>query len=184
MIRPATLADINAILDLSIACGLFPVDGTGELAGVLTSTLNGELGSDHVWLVDDDGGLAGVAYFAPERMADGTWNLYMLAIHPTSNARVGEQHLSERSNRICNNAVPVCCWSKVRDWELMTEPVPSMRRSAIRKRRGFAISTLQEMIKSSSPNHSCYSFPAARWSERLLANCDPFVEIANLETVE
>jgi ribosomal protein S18 acetylase RimI-like enzyme len=49
---------------------------------VLGESLRGELGPDHVWLTDDDGGPVGVAYYAPERMAEGTWNLYMLAVHP------------------------------------------------------------------------------------------------------
>ena len=29
-----------------------------------------------------DGGPVGVAYYAPERLTEGTWNLYMLAVHP------------------------------------------------------------------------------------------------------
>jgi len=82
MIRPTTPADTAAILELAVSAGLFPPDATEEVAGVLASALKGELGPDHVWLTEDDGGLVGVVYYAPERMTEGTWNLYMLAIHP------------------------------------------------------------------------------------------------------
>jgi ribosomal protein S18 acetylase RimI-like enzyme len=82
MIRPTAPEDTAAVLGLAVASGLFPADATGEVAGVLASALNGELGPDHVWLTDDDGGPVGVAYYAPERLTAGTWNLYMLAVHP------------------------------------------------------------------------------------------------------
>lgn len=82
MIRPTTAADVPAVLALAVASGLFPPQGTDELAGVLTSSLDGSLGSDHCWVTDDDAGPVGVAYFAPERMTSGTWNLYMIAVHP------------------------------------------------------------------------------------------------------
>lgn len=82
MIRPTVPADTAAILGLAVESGLFPPEGTDEVAGVLAAALRGELGPDHQWLTDDDGGPVGVAYYAPERMTDGTWNLYMLAVHP------------------------------------------------------------------------------------------------------
>ena len=82
MIRPTTTDDAAAIVDLAVSSGLFPPDGTVELAAVLAACLAGENGPDHVWLTDDDGGPAAAAYVAPERMTDGTWNLYFLAVRP------------------------------------------------------------------------------------------------------
>lgn len=82
MIRPTTPDDTAAILALAISAGLFPPDATDEVAGVLAGSLAGDLGPDHLWITDDDGGPAGVAYYAPERMTVGTWNLYMLAVRP------------------------------------------------------------------------------------------------------
>ena len=38
--------------------------------------------SNEIWLTDDDNGLVSVAYLAPERMTVGTWNLYLIAVHP------------------------------------------------------------------------------------------------------
>lgn len=82
MIRPTTPADTAAILALAVESGLFPPDATDDVAGVLAGSLAGERGPDHVWVTDDDGGPVGVAYYAPEPMTDGTWNLYMLAVRP------------------------------------------------------------------------------------------------------
>src|SRR4051794_10462026 len=82
MIPPATLDDTAAILALAVSSGLFPPGATDEVAAVLAGSLAGENGPDHVWLTDDDGGPIGVAYYAPERLTEGTWNLYMLAVDP------------------------------------------------------------------------------------------------------
>ena len=38
--------------------------------------------SNEIWLTDDDNGPVAVAYLAPERMTEGTWNLYLIAVHP------------------------------------------------------------------------------------------------------
>jgi len=82
MIRPTTPEDTAAIIALAIDSGLFPPDATEEVAGVLAAYFGGNLGTDHVWLTDDDNGPVGVAYYAPERMTEGTWNLYMIAVRP------------------------------------------------------------------------------------------------------
>ncbi len=37
-----------------------------------------------MWFVDETGGgLVGVAYMAPEKMTDGTWNLFWIAVDPS-----------------------------------------------------------------------------------------------------
>ena len=69
---------------------------------------DGSLGSDHFWLTYDDAGPVGVAYFAPEPYADGTWNLYFIAVHPdrqgegrgASLLRHVEQTLTARAVRV------------------------------------------------------------------------------------
>lgn len=87
MIRKTTFEDIPAILELAVSSGLFPSDATSELEAILRSGLLGELGPDHVWVTLEEDGIQGIAYFAPERMTEGTWNLYMLAIHPDKQRR-------------------------------------------------------------------------------------------------
>lgn len=87
MIRAVTHADADPVCALAVATGLAPPDGTAELAAVLAACLNGEQGPDHVWLADDEGGLQAVAYVAPERLTDGTWNLYLIAVQPGAQNR-------------------------------------------------------------------------------------------------
>lgn len=48
MIRATTPQDTAAILALAVSSGLFPADATAEVAAVLTGSLAGENGPDHV----------------------------------------------------------------------------------------------------------------------------------------
>lgn len=84
MIRPIHPADAEPVLALAQATGLFTDDELPELRGMLDGALDGSLGPDHLWFVDDEGGdIAGLAYVAPEAFADRVWNLYLLAVDPT-----------------------------------------------------------------------------------------------------
>ncbi len=82
MIRPARPEDSDALIALADASGLFQPHELEEVGGMLAAHFAGELGPDHHWITDDDGGPAAVAYYAPEPFTDGVWNLYMLAVHP------------------------------------------------------------------------------------------------------
>jgi GNAT superfamily N-acetyltransferase len=83
MIRPATYADAAALMALADATGLFPPDELAEIGRMLADHLGGESGGDHCWITDDEGDeLVGIAYYAPERMTEGTWNLYLIAVRP------------------------------------------------------------------------------------------------------
>ncbi len=88
------------------------IDGTGlfpsyMLDGMLASYLRGE-GGDEIWLTDDDSGPVALAYCAPERMTLGTWNLYLIAVHPDRQGQGRgtalllhvEQVLAERGERV------------------------------------------------------------------------------------
>lgn len=81
MIRPTTPADQAALIALVEATGLFEPEETGELDQMMTAYFSDHETSE-IWLTDDEQGPAGVAYVAPERMTEGTWNLYLLAVHP------------------------------------------------------------------------------------------------------
>ena len=80
-IRAVTMADPAALKAVIDATGLFPSD---LLEGMLASFLDGT-DKEAIWLT---AALAGndqpfaVAYCAPERMTSGTWNLYLIAVHP------------------------------------------------------------------------------------------------------
>lgn len=79
MIRPTTPQDLDALKQVIDATGLFP----GELLGdMLGKHFAAEADPPGLWLTDDHDGPIGVAYYAPERMTEGTWNLYLIALHP------------------------------------------------------------------------------------------------------
>lgn len=79
-IRPAELADTDAILDVALASGLFPAEELDGLKHMLDETLQAGPGNDHYWIVDGVDAVRAAAYYAPEVMANGTWNLYFIAV--------------------------------------------------------------------------------------------------------
>jgi ribosomal protein S18 acetylase RimI-like enzyme len=108
MIRSVTPDDTDALMNLADAVGLFQPHELEELGYMLAGYFDGSLGSEHFWLTYDDGGPVGVAYFAPEQYADGTWNLYFIAVHPEHQGkgygaallRYVEQTLAARGERL------------------------------------------------------------------------------------
>ncbi len=108
MIRFTTPEDTDAILALAEATGLFEADQIEELAQMLDQYFNRGITSPDIWLTDEDSKPVGVAYVAPERMTHGTWNLYLIAIHPDHQKqgrgaallRSVEQMLTERGERV------------------------------------------------------------------------------------
>ena len=78
MIRPTKESDFDALIDIATASGLFEPDQTEMLDGMLRSP-----SANDVWFTDDaENGPVGVAYLAPEKMTNGTWNLLFIAVHP------------------------------------------------------------------------------------------------------
>ena len=109
MIRPVTPADTPAVLRVVESSGLFPPDGLGEIRDALGAYAEGALGEGHSWILDADGDdVAGVAYYAPEAMTDGAWNLLMIAVDGDRQGegrggallRAVEADLAERGGRL------------------------------------------------------------------------------------
>lgn len=71
---------LKAVID---ATGLFPA----EMLDAMTAEYLDNGSSRDLWLTVDEDGLVAVAYCAPERMTQGTWNLLLIAVHP---ARQGQ----------------------------------------------------------------------------------------------
>jgi len=78
MIRPVVPEDMAALKAVIDATGVFP----SHLLDAMLAAYFGGDSVDEFWLTDDDGGPVAVAYCTPERMAQGTWNLYLIAVHP------------------------------------------------------------------------------------------------------
>lgn len=83
MIRPTIPQDSAGIIALAVAAGMFPANETEALGKVLADYFVGSLDDGHAWVSDEEEGeLCGVAYYAPDLMADRTWYVYMIAVHP------------------------------------------------------------------------------------------------------
>jgi ribosomal protein S18 acetylase RimI-like enzyme len=81
--RPVVAGDLPALKAVIDATGLFP---SALLDGMTAGYLAGDGGD--AWLtLEDGGGPAAVAYYAPEPMTDGTWNLRLIAVHPDHQGR-------------------------------------------------------------------------------------------------
>ncbi len=86
MIRPAAADDKTALMGLAQATGLFRAQELVEFEGMLSEYFDGNL-DDHCWIVDEDDGIQGAAYYAPEMMTEGTWNLYFIGVRPERQGR-------------------------------------------------------------------------------------------------
>ena len=82
MIRLATPNDTHKLLALAEAIGLFEPNQIEELAQMLSQHFSDEDNSEGLWFTDYEHEPVGVAYVAPERMTEGTWNIYLIAVHP------------------------------------------------------------------------------------------------------
>ncbi len=108
-VRPALPTDQTSMITAIAASGLFL---PGELDGIeemLTSYFAGDPVADQYWITAADGKKSvGAAYYAPERMTDGTWNTYLIAVHAdyqgqghgTALMRYIERALASRGERV------------------------------------------------------------------------------------
>lgn len=71
MIRNATPDDKVALLALAEATELFSPEDLEGFAGMMDEQLASGNEGDDVWITDDEDGLRGAAYYAPEPFAEG-----------------------------------------------------------------------------------------------------------------
>ncbi len=103
-IRPLVRSDLDGVAHLVGINAMFP---PGMLGDMTSPYLGGETNA-HRWIVFDDGDVRGVAYYVPEEMTDGTWNVLMIAVDPPSHGRgIGsalmrfiETELAEQGERV------------------------------------------------------------------------------------
>ena len=70
------MPSLRSVID---ATGLFP---SGLLAGMIAGYLDGGQ-AGQIWLTFDEADPSAIAFCAPEPMTSGTWNLYLIAVHPS-----------------------------------------------------------------------------------------------------
>ena len=76
-IRNAKLQDLPAIKLIIDSTELFPSEYLDDMFSSNSDPGNGQ----EFWLCYEDNGLQAVAYCAPEKMTNGTWNLLLIAVH-------------------------------------------------------------------------------------------------------
>ena len=102
-IRPVTPEDIPFLKAVIEANSLFPSDMLDEMTSDYFHN-----NSNDLWLTYEDNQPVAIAYCAPERMTEGTWNLLLIAVHPdyqgrgygTSLLNYIEQILAARGERL------------------------------------------------------------------------------------
>ena len=104
-IRPIATEDLPALKAVIEASELFP----SEMLDEMMSDYFANDESKDIWLTSTvaDRPVA-ISYCAPEKMTEGTWNLYLIAVHPDNRGKgIGtamvqhiEQMLSVRGERI------------------------------------------------------------------------------------
>ena len=104
-IRKAQPNDLVALRDVVETSGLFPA----ELLEDMMADYFSNPSSEDIWLTSEiEGKPVIVAYAAPERLTEGTYNLYLIAVHKAFQGRgVGaemmayiEEHLRQKGARI------------------------------------------------------------------------------------
>ena len=108
-IRPVKSSDLDDLKEIIEANDLFPPD---MLDGMIADFFDDENNSD-LWLTYESNkpekvAPVAIAYCAPEQMTEGTWNLYLIAVHPdyqsqgigTSMVNCIEETLKERGERL------------------------------------------------------------------------------------
>lgn len=82
-IRPLTALDLGVVGHIVDATDMFP----SELLPDMTAPYFADPTGEKRWLVHDAGGVKGVAYYQPEPLTDGTWNLLLIAVEPADHGR-------------------------------------------------------------------------------------------------
>ena len=103
-IRPSISSDLTAAKKIIDAVDLFP----SELLDDMFCANSDDPDQSEFWLTYDDGFPAAIVYCAPEPMADGTWNLLLIAVHPSRQSEgIGAQIMSYVEERLSRKGVRV-----------------------------------------------------------------------------
>ncbi|MEO0470699.1 MAG: GNAT family N-acetyltransferase [Bacteroidota bacterium] len=104
-IRPLILKDIPALQTVISANEMFPPEMLPEMvAPFLEDKAEGEY-----WLSWEHKGEAiALAYFAPERMTEGTYNLYLIAVDPAHHSQgIGQKMMRYIESFLANQSVRI-----------------------------------------------------------------------------
>lgn len=93
MIRPTTPADVERLVELTAATGVFKPHEIDALRGVLDSYFADETGHS-CYTSEGEGGVDGYVYVGEVDMADRAWYVWWIAVDPSTQGRgVGRELL-------------------------------------------------------------------------------------------
>lgn len=100
-IRKVKPADIDALKAVIASSDLFPP----ELLDVMIVDYFDDSSPEDIWLTKDDKGTPiAVAYCAPEKMTEGTYNLYLIAVHENQQGKgIGAEIINHIEEMLRNN---------------------------------------------------------------------------------
>ncbi len=127
-IRPLTADQLPAVKSIIDGLGLFPSD----LLDHMTAPFLAGTAQDDLWfVVIEDGTACAVAYCAPERMTDGTWNLLLIAVQEDHQGQGLGAHLTHQLERTLSER-------RARILLVETSSLPSFERTrAVYRRLGY-----------------------------------------------
>ena len=98
-IRPIKVDDLSALKEVIDANDLFP----SAMLDEMTADYFNNQDSQDYWFTYDDRQPVAIAYCAPEKMTEGTWNLYLIAVHPDcQRSGIGASMLNHIERRLGN----------------------------------------------------------------------------------
>ncbi len=80
MIRPVEQKDLHSVQELFTEINLFEIDEVAVMVELTQNVINGTIGANHYFLVNDDNGINAAAYYAPESFAPDVYNLYFIGV--------------------------------------------------------------------------------------------------------
>lgn len=104
-IRRIRKDDLGSLKEIIDANELFP----SELLEDMTVDYFNNSETTDIWLTMEKDGIAvAVAYCAPERMTEGTYNLYLIAVHPDRQGQgIGSQLMNYIETMLLNKSVRI-----------------------------------------------------------------------------
>ena len=97
-IRTAVQQDISGLKDIIDSNSLFPSE---MLSGMMHKFFNVPDSKEYRFVSEHEGSLVGIAYSAPERLTDGTYNLYLIAIRKTHHGQgIGSEMMAHIENML------------------------------------------------------------------------------------
>ncbi|QFT78419.1 GNAT family N-acetyltransferase [Erythrobacter sp. THAF29] len=103
-IRPLRRGDLDRVAHLVGVNEMFPPEMLKGMAGPF---LAGETG-EHRWVVSEGESIDGVAYYVPEQLTEGTWNVLMIAVDPEVHGRgIGSQLMRHIEDELSRDGVRI-----------------------------------------------------------------------------